>query len=414
MEFGRYKMTIQKYPADSNITRPDLTEDIIIETSGSATTFFRNNYVKSGNYLIESSKNSAIIVSGAGINLVASTSPQIVNASSSGSIAVSAYTKPVTPTSRTIPSSGTTFYGAIYPSPDKIWTMSSGGTASIVVYSTDSITWSNSTTPVAAWWSSSVYGGGSYVAISFGFSHAVSSTDGITWTQRTLPVSASWNTVVFVTGDLNIPQGFYAVAGGGTSYAVYSSNGTTWNLRNLPVNGSWKPLLYDGVRLISINAAGSQVATSTNGTNWTNIGNMPFTPTSPNLWNSIDYDGVTYVSTHAQASSNPGSLYATSTDGITWTQRTMPSTQSWSRSVYGAGYFFASTLDSSFALSTDGITWSLRNVPFSGIGAQVNYYDRLNSFFRAASASGSAPDNLLISTQSPLPDGEIIFGMYEV
>jgi hypothetical protein len=226
-----------------------------------------------------------------------------------------------------------------------------------------------------------------------------------------LPAAASWNTVV-IANSSNIPAGFYAVAGGGTSFAAYSSNSVTWTSRTLPANGSWKPLLFDGTRLLTINAAGSQVASSTDGTTWTIIGNMPFTPVSPGLWNSLAYNGSLYLS--PLASNVNTNQYATSTDGITWTQRNFPINTRWNRCVYGAGYFCATTLASIYALSTDGINWTTGNYQIASVGtASANYFERFNSFYFPTGASSTGM-SIVISIQSPLPDGQVIFGMYKV
>jgi hypothetical protein len=299
----------------------------------------------------------------------------------------------------------------MYEGLDKMWTMGTSNANTFAAWSTDGITWSSITMPVAAQWQYGAFGYGSYVAVSFGTSHAASSTNGISWTQRTLPATTNWNTVV-IANNSNISAGYYAVAGGGTSYAAYSSNSTTWTIRTLPANGSWKPLIFDGTRLLTINAAGSQVASSTNGTTWTNIGNMPFTPVSPGLWNSLTYNGSLYLSVFA--TNVASSQYATSTNGITWTQRSFPVTTLWTRGVYGAGYFFVTSQSSSiYALSTNGITWTTANYTFTAGIASPNYFERFNSIY-FPSGTTSTGNSYVVSIQSPLPDGQVVFGMYKV
>lgn len=403
-------MTINKYPPIPNITRPVLAQDPIIETTQNATTFSKTNFVAPGNYIVEASQSSALTISGAGMSFLVTTDPVIIN-STGGNFTVSAYTKPIVAIRRSMSNSSTASWGSVYEGLDRMWTMGTSNANTFASSSSDGITWNATTMPIAAQWQWGTFGAGSYVAVSFGTSHAASSTNGITWTQRTLPVSASWNTVIYATGA-NITSGFYAVAGGGTSYAAYSANSITWSIRTLPANGSWKPLIFDGTRLLTINAAGSQVATSTDGTTWTIIGNMPFTPVAPGLWNSVTYDNSIYLSVFA--TNVASSQYATSTNGITWTQRNFTKTASWSRGVYGAGYFFATAQSGSdYSISTNGISWTNYNYDFTSGLASPNYISRYNAIY-FPSGTASTGHSYIISIKSPLPDGQVIFGMYKV
>lgn len=374
------------------------------------------NFIEPGNYLIDSSSNSSVIISGAGISFLVTTSPTIIN-STGGSIQVSPFNKGFIYRRGSTPSSLTVGWGVATEGLDKVWTtpFTTGTPISVAIYSTDGISWLSTNVP-AANYPYGAYGNGSYVSISFGSSIAISSTNGITWTQRTLPASTNWNQVVFVDNNSNIPTGFYAIAGGGTSYAAYSPDSIVWNLRTLPANGSWKPLLYAQNKLLAINAAGSQVVESTNGTTWTTIGNMPFTPTSPTLWNSLAYNGSLYVVPYATSNPTTTSIYATSTNGITWTQRNMPAALVWSRTEYGAGTFVTGpgVFTSIYASSQDGLTWSLRNIDFDAAGgAGIRYINRFNAFLSSNGTTGTG-QSYVTSISSPLPDGQVVFGMYKV
>lgn len=60
------------------------------------------------------------------------------------------------------------------------------------------------------------------------------------------------------------------------------------------------------------------------------------------------------------------SVAASSLDGITWTQRTMPASAKWENVAYGNGTFVAIARESSIAAtSTNGITWTQRAMPTS-------------------------------------------------
>ena len=68
-------------------------------------------------------------------------------------------------------------------------------------------------------------------------------------------------------------------------------------------------------------------------------------------------------------------MAASSTDGITWTERTLPSSVvSWWSVTYGGGLFVAVGLSSTIAASsTDGITWTQRTMPSSASWTSVAY-----------------------------------------
>jgi hypothetical protein len=65
---------------------------------------------------------------------------------------------------------------------------------------------------------------------------------------------------------------------------------------------------------------------------------------------------------------------ATSTDGITWTARTLPASASWYSATFGNGTFVAVASSSSIAAtSIDGITWTLRTLPESASWTSATY-----------------------------------------
>ena len=63
---------------------------------------------------------------------------------------------------------------------------------------------------------------------------------------------------------------------------------------------------------------------------------------------------------------NPCNVAASSTDGITWTVRTLPSSQYWNSVAYGNGMFVTTAVGSNAsAYSSDGITWTALALPAS-------------------------------------------------
>ena len=88
---------------------------------------------------------------------------------------------------------------------------------------------------------------------------------------------------------------------------------------------------------------------------------------------------------------------ASSTDGITWTQRTLPGSFSWYSVTYGDGTFVAMARSSpeATAASTDGITWTQGTLPVFAYWQSVTYGDgtfvavAMNSTAAATSTDGS-------------------------
>jgi hypothetical protein len=100
-------------------------------------------------------------------------------------------------------------------------------------------------------------------------------------------------------------------------------------------------------------------ATSTDGITWT----QRTLPVSAG-WYSVTYGNGTFV---AVSIATTGYAHAaTSPDGITWTQRTLPVSASWKSVTYGNGTFVAVAYSSATAAtSPDGITWTQRTLPVS-------------------------------------------------
>jgi len=145
-----------------------------------------------------------------------------------------------------------------------------------------------------------------------------------------------------------------------TLYATWSK----WKLSNLPHDiahnpSTWNSIAYGNGTFVAIADnfmyGGNAVATSTDGIVWTNR-------ILPSLayWQSVTYgDGRFVVIAGGYYGSNK---VATSTDGITWTVGTMSETKSWYSVTYGNGMYVAVAKNSStMATSLDGITWTARN-----------------------------------------------------
>jgi hypothetical protein len=161
---------------------------------------------------------------------------------------------------------------------------------------------------------------------------------------------------------------------------IYSIDGREWSANNSTPSTSapWVAGAYGNGRFVLIAGqrfSSATTAYSTNGITWT-IASMP----SSQRWSSIAY-GVDKFVAIAGASYNNGlnsTVSAYSTDGITWTASTMPSSQRWSSIAYGVDKFVAIAGDhtsntNAAAYSTDGITWTASTMPASVPWSSVTY-----------------------------------------
>ena len=116
---------------------------------------------------------------------------------------------------------------------------------------------------------------------------------------------------------------------------------------------------YGNGKFVAV-GAGSKCAYSTDGVTWTQ-GTMPNAQT----WRSVCYGNGKFVAIgFSEDTTSNSNVFAYSTDGINWTEGTMPSEQYWISVCYGNGKFVAVAYSSNvFAYSTDGINWTLDTLP---------------------------------------------------
>lgn len=226
-----------------------------------------------------------------------------------------------------------------------------GGTQRVMT-SPDGITWTLRTTP-AVDWNYVAYGGGTFVAVASesGINNYMSSTDGITWTQRIGP-DLNVNSVVYANGL------FVASATSGPPEVperiVTSPDGITWTVRSGPTTGM-RGVGFGNGTFVAVSDNGP-VWSSTDGITWTQR-----TPAASNSWYSVAYGNGLFV---VVGITGTGNRVMTSPDGITWTSRTSAADNEWYDVVFGNGLFVAvaqSGTGNRVMTSTDGITWKSLN-----------------------------------------------------
>lgn len=288
------------------------------------------------------------------------------------------------------------------------------------IYSTDGINWQEIEMPSAQLWVSICYGDNGFVAISER-GVAAHSVDGLNWTEVDLPATY-----------IRVGSVCY---GGGKFVAVsvlgimYSKDGISWyHAADVPLTEYWTQVAYGNGIFVVMGAR--KILYSTNGSWWTAVDNdwwsnmalcfangkfiVGYKNPSPDLhystdginWettmgatlyvNAIAYGGGKYVEISYADDEYDEAGYligrkATSakagysTDGITWTETTMPSEQRWVSVCYGKGRFVAIADETQYgAYSKDGINWTQIELPVAQKWASVIYG---NGLFIAVAAN---------------------------
>lgn len=138
-----------------------------------------------------------------------------------------------------------------------------------------------------------------------------------------------------------------------------------WKQNTLPANTDWKSVTYGNGKYVAVEFYSDKGAYSTEGITWTEM-SMP----------AVGSWIVTYGDDKFVAVSSGDTNGAYSTNGINWTQMNMPVSRSWNGLTYGNGKFVAVAASSDKgAYSTDGVTWTEMSMPASRDWASVTYGD---------------------------------------
>lgn len=202
------------------------------------------------------------------------------------------------------------------------------------------------------------------------------------WTQRT-------QAALTTTRGLAYGNGIYVAVGlNGSSASVgaTSPDGVTWTA--LAISATAAITFANG---LFVAVGTNNVQTSTNGTTWT-------TRTIPvGTWTSLTFGGGLFVA------AGTSGVIATSPDGITWTARTGAGSGNFASIAYGAGRFVAlsQATNGGGATSTDGISWAVMSTP---VGITANSIVFANGMFVAVGTGGAiTSSDGLTWTPRPMP-----------
>jgi len=319
-----------------------------------------------------------------------------------------------------------------------------------------SSTFTTTTMSGATTWTGIGYGNNIFVAVANGTSLMSYSTDGISWINSTLPSSDSWCSVAYgvISGT-----GYYMVIAGSagndssalptSSASAYSTNGFTWTATALPANQLWTGVTFGNNKFIAVAGYtfGSYFATSTNGTTWSSStsgalsssitygvisGTGYYVATAlsnPNIyaitystngstWTSVSYDSQPYVSVAYGTVKNSNTFVAVaggniqqstssiySTNATSWAGGTLPYNAYWYNVVCGNGTFFAFG-SAVAAYSTNGYTWTAFTSPGSNQWINSAYHTILK---RVALVGNITSQGAYGSSTQQLP---VAFGIY--
>ena len=205
------------------------------------------------------------------------------------------------------------------------------------------------TLPFSVTWSSVTYGDDKFVSVAFNSANATYSTDGITWTETTLCAPDRWYSVIYGNGRF-VAVGYTYFSS--TEYYPtinYSDDGINWNEVSLSFElAKLYSATYGNNRFVAISYNSNIAIYSDDGVTWTKT-----TLPASAKWYSVTYGNGRFV-----AVAYNSNIAAYSDDGINWIQTTLPSSAYWYSVTYGNGRFVAVAQNSNIAAySDDGINW---------------------------------------------------------
>jgi hypothetical protein len=250
-------------------------------------------------------------------------------------------------------------YGNLIFDGTRFYTPNTATTTAGVRYSTDGISWSTySISGQNQGLGRMAYGNGAYVIMSnsggTGSTWASNSTDGINFTQRAIT-----GTNVNTGFDVAYGNGKFisTIGGSGTHFLVTSNNGASWSAAAYGTSvGNGQSIAYGNNTWIACSGNSTAAATSSDGVTWT----ARTLPVSGFRYIRF-YNGL-FVAT-VNASTN---VCYTSTDAITWTSRTLPATGSWQEPFFGNGIwvlYIGNTTTA--ATSPNATTWTQKTLSSS-------------------------------------------------
>lgn len=179
---------------------------------------------------------------------------------------------------------------------------------------------------------------GSYSSITYGGGYwiAVGGAGGAGGCARTVDADTTWNNVALPAlgagSYSSVAYGhgiFLAISTGNNQTAISSTLGSSWSAGGtLPVSANWTSVAYGNGRFVAVGNFPTAAAVSVDkGTTWVASSTMPY---SAAVWSKVTYGQGLFVAVA------PGlGLCATSPDGLIWTERAMPASETYTTAAFG-------------------------------------------------------------------------------
>ena len=221
----------------------------------------------------------------------------------------------------------------------------------------------------------------------------ISADGGITWTARTMPQTPIGSTGYATIHFLNNLWIAY-IANSTASYVYTSTDTITWTLRytgtaNIASYSSTYGTKYV-IGLQGTAAGANNILVSTDSVTWT-VGSIP------SIWYifGLAWNGTRYVAVANNANTGSTSWISSSTDAVTWTLASPGSNYTVSNIVWNGTYFLTQGNGATTGYrSTDGITWTTVTLPTSG---QL-HFATVGTYFYTTALAASASAYLYGST----------------
>lgn len=326
---------------------------------------------------------------------------------------------------------------SLYFASGRFFACDSVNATTAVLTSTNGTTWTTVTMPLSANWSAFFYVNGKYYGYEVGQLKRYESATGtsgwvlspvdlpLIYAAGSTAVSRADNHLAIVTtrgsqgyntfhdGDAYYVPGRGCINGdypwSAARQVVFSGNAFvsvgngTWDIAydsktafssDLPAGtADLYAIGTNGTIITAINRTTAEVFTSPiDGRTFTQRSNAPVPANGSYYWNMAWGNGLFVCqSGYSSGGSTPTDKYITSPDGITWTQRSMPSVHDWGCICFDGTKFVCLSNDGYWATSTNGTSWSTGSCT-AGHGAGIAYG---NGVFVAVSDSTR---NILTST----------------
>ena len=198
-----------------------------------------------------------------------------------------------------------------------------------------------------------------------GTGQVATSTDGATWTYQGGVLSSGWTGPNAVNASNY--NGMQYLVVGDTANIARSYDRINWYTDSNLKTTSWgstdsvNTIAWNGTQYV-VGGASGKIATSPDGITWTYQGGLASTTWSTTAVSEIIWNGSKFVAVGS------GGKVATSTDGVTWVYSTNVSNNVNFRSIaYRNGIHVASSnFFTDVYTSTDAVTWTQRSITYSG------------------------------------------------